>query len=112
MLRASTPFTPSLFNLVAEGVQRGFMRNELLAKLERVMNLRLMPTERFQLELPEMLLTRAQETAVQRLLEGRPLGELLKRHAADAHVTLMMAYTLTETELLATTAAAPGLSEG
>jgi hypothetical protein len=111
MLRASTPFTPSLLNLLTEGVQRGFMRNELLQKLDRVMNLRLVPTDRFQVELPELQLTRAQETAVQRLLEGRPLGELLKRHAADGHVQLIMAYTLTEAELFATTAAAPGVPE-
>jgi hypothetical protein len=91
-------------NVICDGVQRGFMRNELIAKLERYMNVRLVATDRLQPELPDMRLTRAQETAVGRLFEGRAIGDILKKHPADAHVQLIMSYVLLETELAMTTA--------
>jgi hypothetical protein len=108
MLRASTPFSASLLTVVSEGVQRGYMRNELISKLERQMSARLAPaSERFEAEIAEMQLNRAQDTAVRRLLEGRPLAEVLKKHPADAHMQLIMTYVLTETELLLSPASPP-----
>ena len=98
--RSTTPFAPSLLTILVEAVHRSWSRDELIEKLEWKMSRRLEKSERFDDVVAQMDLSKAQDQAARRLAEGRPLVQLMKKYPNDSLVLLIVAYVLTEMDLL------------
>jgi uncharacterized protein VirK/YbjX len=98
--RSTNAFAPSLLHVIVESVYRAFTRDRLLEKVDRFMNKKLQRSERFEEVIDQMDLTKPQLSAAERLAEGKPLAQLLKKHANDSQLFLLMTYVLTEMDLL------------
>lgn len=98
--RVTKPFAPSLLHILVEAVHRSWKQDELVVKLEYKMARKLEKSERFDEVIGQMDLTKAQFTAARRLAEGKPLTQLLKKYQNDGTLYLIMAYILTEMDLL------------
>ena len=100
--RSRMPFAPSLLTVLVEAVHRSWSRHELTSTLEWKLPRKLEKSERFDEVIAQMELSKSQEQVARRLADGRPLNALLKKYPNDSLILLILAYVLTEMDLLLT----------
>ena len=100
--RANQPFAASMLRVLPDSVTRGYSPEELRRELEPYMSMKLRRAENFEIVLADLAPKDKQAQVARRLGTRTPLGQVLKKYPADAHVTLAMAMILIDLDALAT----------
>ncbi|MEE2901521.1 MAG: protein kinase [Myxococcota bacterium] len=98
--RESRPFANSLLTLLFDGIHRTWSREKLTSHLRVLLEKRWSPSSNLFEVLERMELTDGQIHAAQKIIDGRPVSQTVKKSPADSMVVLVMFYLLVEMDLL------------
>lgn len=98
--RENRPFANSLLTLLFDGIHRTWSRDKLSSHLRILLEKRWSPSNNMFDVLERMELTDGQVHAAQKIIDGRPVSQTIKKSPADSMVVLVMLYLLAEMDLL------------
>jgi hypothetical protein len=98
--REPKPFSNSLLHLLFDGVHRNWTTETIKTKLGGLMEKRWTPSENLQDVLEQMDFNKGQWNAADRIIEGKPVSQIIKKYPAETMITLVVFYLLTEMGLL------------